>query len=178
MQDQPAAIDLRKSRNSKMQKHQLRIDMTPMVDLGFLLISFFIFTTEISRPHVTDLFMPANGDSSAVAESKTITILMGEGNRLYYYNGKETTAFVNHGIIPTNYSVYQGIGEILRARQNNLDLMKLGRRELIVLIKPGKAASYHHLVNILDEMLINGVTRYAIADPSSREEKYLAQGQF
>ena len=71
-----------------MKKANLKIDMTPMVDLGFLLISFFIFTTEISKPRVTNLYMPKGVDSTRIAESKSLTILLSDDDdNIFYYNG-------------------------------------------------------------------------------------------
>src|SRR6266542_97025 len=55
----------------------IKIDMTPMVDLGFLLMAFFIFTTEISKPAVTKLYMPHEGEPTEVPDSRSLTILLG-----------------------------------------------------------------------------------------------------
>ena len=59
----------------RIKKVNLKIDMTPMVDLGFLLIAFFSFTTEISKPSITSLYMPKDGDSTKISESRSLTIL-------------------------------------------------------------------------------------------------------
>src|SRR5207249_4569719 len=69
----------------RMHKDSLRIDMTPMVDLGFLLIAFFIFTTEISKPAITNLYMPQTGDSIKIQESKSLTILLPGSDEIFYY---------------------------------------------------------------------------------------------
>ena len=63
----------KKTGAGRMKKANLRIDMTPMVDLGFLLIAFFIFTTEISKPAVTKLYMPHEGAPINVLDSKSLT---------------------------------------------------------------------------------------------------------
>ena len=72
---------------NRIKKANLKIDMTPMVDLGFLLISFFIFTTEISKPAITNLYMPKDGDPTKIPESKSLTILLGNNDHVFYYNG-------------------------------------------------------------------------------------------
>src|SRR5690242_1726814 len=69
------------------KKHSLKVDMTPMVDLGFLLISFFVITTELTRPRAMDLFMPHDGEMVPSKESATITILTGNNDKLFYYYG-------------------------------------------------------------------------------------------
>jgi biopolymer transport protein ExbD len=59
----------------RMVKHNLKIDMTPMVDLGFLLITFFVITAELSKPQAMNLYMPHDGRPTDAAESKSITFL-------------------------------------------------------------------------------------------------------
>src|SRR6185436_21050116 len=76
---------------SHNKKQVIRIDMTPMVDLGFLLITFFVFTTTMSTPKATDLFMPKdptnNKDSTKLINDLALTLLLDDDNRVYYYNG-------------------------------------------------------------------------------------------
>src|SRR5215831_9997933 len=83
----------------QMRKTRLKIDMTPMVDLGFLLISFFIFTTEMSRPTTTKLNMPYNGDSTRIADLKSMTILLTTDDKVYYYCGNFETALATNEIM-------------------------------------------------------------------------------
>ena len=82
---QSAITENKKAGVRRMIKHNLKIDMTPMVDLGFLLISFFVITTELSRPQAMNFYMPHEGPPSDAAESKTITFLTGANNKLFYY---------------------------------------------------------------------------------------------
>src|SRR5687767_12855754 len=72
----------------------IRIDMTPMVDLGFLLITFFIFTASMAENKALKLFMPADGSTSTIGNSTVITALLGADNKLYLYEGdwKRATA--------------------------------------------------------------------------------------
>src|SRR5438874_8900281 len=75
----------------KGKKLSTRVDVTPMVDLGFLLITFFIFTTTLARPTAMKLVMPDDRPTnikSLASEEKTITLLAGRNNRLFYYPGK------------------------------------------------------------------------------------------
>jgi len=71
------------SSTTRKRKVQLKIDMTPMVDLGFLLISFFIFTTEISKPAATQLYMPHDADPIEVPASKSLTILIKNHDQVF-----------------------------------------------------------------------------------------------
>ena len=175
-------IQLPANRRSKtgvrrMIKHSRKVDMTPMVDLGFLLISFFIITTELSRPNVMNLIMPAEGLPTPAAESKTITFLTGAGNKLFYYYGEEKDAGIANPIIQTSWDENNGAGKVISQKQSQLDEVKGGRNELVVIIKPGKESSYKNVVDILDEMTIHGVTRYAIVKPVDKESQYLERNK-
>src|SRR5262245_608033 len=76
----------------KAKRLSTRVDMTPMVDLGFLLITFFIFTTTMSTPSTMDLFMPKDTnkdeEQNKAKESGALTIMLGKSNVIYYYEGQ------------------------------------------------------------------------------------------
>lgn len=158
----------------RMKRANLKIDMTPMVDLGFLLISFFIFTTEISKPAVTNLYMPRDGDSTKIPESKSLTILLGKTDHVFYYHGEMEQAIKNKQIFQTSYNEMNGIGNIIRQTQTELKKRMIDKKELVVLIKPGQNSSFKNVINALDEMLINGVTRYVITDQAEDEGSYMS----
>ena len=157
----------------RMKKANLKIDMTPMVDLGFLLIAFFIFTTEISKPTVTNLYMTDDRDSTGIPDSKSLTFLLGNNEQLFYYYGREKEAVENNQVYATSYAPDNGAGKIIREKQFSLDQRFANRKELTILIKPGKSCSYKNVVDMLDEMMINGVTRYSLVDPGKYDGKYL-----
>jgi biopolymer transport protein ExbD len=157
----------------RMKRHTLKTDMTPMVDLGFLLITFFVITAELSKPRALPLNMPADGDVTLSAESKSLTILVGANNKIYYYSGTQEAAEKNNALKETGWSESNGIGKIIREKQAQLDIASIDRNELVVLIKPGKESRYKNAVDVLDEMLIHRVTRYAIVKPSDWEMKQL-----
>ena len=174
---QRSVTENRKTGVRRMIKHNLKVDMTPMVDLGFLLISFFVITTELSQPKTMNLIMPTDGRPTPRAESKTITFLTGAGNKLYYYYGEEKDAGIKNPIIQTSWDENKGVGKVIGQKQSQLDEVKGGRNEMVVIIKPGKESTYKNVVDILDEMTIHGVSRYAVVKPGDKDAQYLEKNK-
>ena len=169
---------LRKKAGVKsIKKHNLKIDMTPMVDLGFLLISFFVITTELSRPKTMNLYMPVDGPPMPTERSKTITFLAGANNKLFYYYGEEKDAGILEPIFEISWDEKNGIGKIIREKQLQLDHVKGGRDRMMIIIKAGKESTYKNAVDMLDEMTIHGITRYAIVKTGNKEEQYLEKNR-
>jgi biopolymer transport protein ExbD len=155
----------------RSKKLSTRVDLTPMVDLGFLLITFFIFTTTMARPTSLHLALPADGPPSQTGKTNTLTIIPVAGNKVFYYHGDLNEAMAAHQYGTTNFSITEGIGRVIRDKRQALE--KSGRfkaKDLVLIIKPDASASYRAVVDALDETLINDVTRYAFTD-LSREEK-------
>jgi biopolymer transport protein ExbD len=168
----------RKAGVRRVRKEAAKPDMTPMVDLGFLLITFFIVTTRLSQPAVMKLNMPKeSGDSTKVAQSNALTILLDFDDKVYYYLGDWSKAYSQNAIYHTSYSVAEGIGKVIRDRQKWLDEQGTaeGRRGLMLLIKPGEGASYRNVVDALDEVTINLVARYAITGLEREERDWMAR---
>lgn len=159
-----------KGNKNHTMKAQPKIDMTPMVDLGFLLITFFIFTTSMSDPAVTKLFMPADGAPTTLSKDIALTVLLSGNDSIYYYHGKWDGVVGKNGPGVTNYAVKTGIGKIIREKQKHL-LAK--RNDLMLLIKPLETASYNNLVNMIDEITINDVKKYAIVDATTEEKNFI-----
>jgi biopolymer transport protein ExbD len=154
----------RKHAGTRSKKLSTRIDLTPMVDLGFLLITFFIFTTTLNTPTAMRLVMPANGDSSQTAESKTLNLILSDNNRIEYYKGNNIR-FMQ----ATDYSA-EGLRQVIQTAKNNLS----DRNDLVVLIKPSEFSSYKNIVAALDEMTINDVKKYVLMNMTSDEKRNLS----
>jgi biopolymer transport protein ExbD len=172
-----AAVQRRSKSFARNKKTEISIDMTPMVDLGFLLITFFVFTTSLSQPAAMKLNMPAHGiEGPTLAESLALSVLLDGKNRIYYYHGSWEEAERNSEIFKTNYSTLSGLGEIIRQKQKAIDAsgkFPEGKNELMLLIKPGKESTYQHLVDALDEALINDVKKYAVVEMTKEEKEWL-----
>jgi biopolymer transport protein ExbD len=144
----------------KAKRLSTRVDMTPMVDLGFLLITFFIFTTTMAQPTAMKLYLPKDVDKpeeqNKVKESGAFTILLGSNDQVYYYEGLDPTK-----LQATNF---KGIrDEIIKKKQST------NPEDLVIIIKPSEEATYKNTVDILDEMTISEIKRYAMVDISSGE---------
>lgn len=160
----------------RMKKHSLKTDMTPMVDLGFLLIAFFVMTTEINRPRVTNLNMPKEGGPPILLKmSNALTVLV-DADKVYYYHGDWKEALANQQIFETNLSVKDGLGKVIREKQAWLQKSNIspeGKDGLMLLIKPTANASYKAVIDALDETLINNVTRHAMVKLEAEELEYV-----
>lgn len=144
---------------ARHKRLSLRIDMTPMVDLGFLLITFFIFTSTMSQPSTMNLIMPDdNGPGTPIKESGALTLLPVENGKVYYYEGK-----LEKAVLKT--TSLKGIREVLIAKKR-----RTPEKDLFVVIKPSKVTDYSTIVAILDEVKITNVKRYAIADITAADE--------
>lgn len=162
---------------SNAKFHAVKIDMTPMVDLGFLLITFFIFTTSLTQPTVTKLTMPkADTDIIQDVYEKTLLTAVLEKDKAFVYEGDFKKAAAANAVTQTDYNVRTGLGDVVRQKQKSLQGEGL-KDDLLVVIKPLPSASYQDLMNALDEMLINGVSRYSVVDASAGEKAYTASKQ-
>lgn len=154
---------------AKSKKLSTRVDLTPMVDLGFLLITFFIFTTNMSKPTAMKLIMPKGGDSMSLGESAALTVCPIAGDKVFYYHGNLQEALINHQYGFTSYSISTGIGAVIREKQAAMDKAGKKRIDLMLIIKPGDMSSYRNTVDLLDEVMINAITHYAIVDISKED---------
>ncbi|MFL5748576.1 MAG: ExbD/TolR family protein [Niastella sp.] len=159
----------------RSKKLSTKVDLTPMVDLGFLLITFFIFTTTMSESKAMKLIMPDDSDpksESLVAETGSLTVIPLADNKVFYYHGQLDQALKANAWGVTNYSEIDGLGKIVRNKQAALDKIKPGnRKELMLMIKPSPESNYESVVNALDEAMINDVKRYAILDITDKEKE-------
>ena len=157
----------------RMKKHVLRVDMTPMVDLGFLLITFFILTAEMTKPAVSDLYMPKDGPPTNLGEKDALTIILRNNNQIAYYRGSFENVRQNNGIRFTTANSNIGIRKAIQNVQRSLGSRQNASKNMMLLIKPTDLASYGAVVGILDEVLINDVKKYAIMELSEGEKQFL-----
>lgn len=137
----------------RVKKMSTRIDMTPMVDLAFLLLTFFMLTTQLMDPNVIALQMPEKETPDTplpeVRSERVVTLILGENNKIYWYTGV-TQPQLNL----TDYST-KGIRDVIRQKKEEIN-------KLIVLVKPSAESSYQNLIDTLDEMDIQSVQFYLV----------------
>ncbi|HOZ75972.1 MAG TPA: biopolymer transporter ExbD [Flavobacterium sp.] len=167
------------SKKVRSKKQNSKVDLTAMVDLAFLLITFFMLTTTLSKPQSMNLGLPDkdpnkdNNKDVKVDENRTMTILLGDNNKLVRYVGLLATPVA--GGAPKDFAYGKdGIrGELLSRKEKVLQYTGNKDKGMIVIIKPSKKSNYRNLVDILDEMAIVNVPTYAIVNEFTPEETKL-----
>ena len=154
----------------KPKKLSTRVDLTPMVDLGFLLITFFVFTTTMSKPTAMHMNEPKDDPDNQlkVKESAVMTILLGKADQVYYYNGTLTGDNASQIFKSTNF---KEIRQIILDKRNAVPDGDKSKSDLMFIIKADKLSKFKNAINILDEMQIDGVPpgHYAEVDMSDTE---------
>ncbi|MDO6433248.1 biopolymer transporter ExbD [Flavitalea sp. BT771] len=148
----------------KGKKLSTRVDLTPMVDLGFLLITFFIFTTTMSSPTAMKLNLPKDTDKpdeqNKLKESAALTVMPSKANYIYYYEGLDPSKL--------QQSDWKKIRDVILDKKRRTD-----PKDFMVIIKPTQDATYKNTVDMLDEMKIDDVKRYALVDITPDEYKFI-----
>ena len=137
--------------------------MTPMVDLAFLLLTFFVMTTTFNKPYVMKMTMPEKDDrlpAPPLPASRALTLILGDNNKIYWYQG-----LVDPKIEVTTFST-DGIRKLLAKKNKQM-------KKMMVLIKPSSKSKYKNIVDILDEMLITNIDRYALVDITPLDEELI-----
>ncbi|WP_297516483.1 biopolymer transporter ExbD [Flavobacterium sp.] len=164
----------------RSKKQNSKVDLTAMVDLAFLLITFFMLTTTLSKPQAMDLGLPDKEEDKTkekdikVDQRRTMTIILGDDNKIEWFHGLLEAPEAGGKPTQTTHG-REGIRkEILKRVESVPQVTGNKDKGLIVIIKPTKESTYRNLVDILDEMAICSVPTYAIVNDFSPEEKALA----
>ncbi len=170
-----AALEPTASKTGKKpraRKRSFRLDMTPMVDLAFLLLTFFMLTTTFAKPNVMQLTMPVKPENeeerTTITSSQAMTIILGQAHKVYYYLGLNAPGDPSVPVpeLHTTDLGPKGIRQVLLTQ----DIQK---PNLVVLIKTTPRATYSDMVDILDEMNITNHKRYALTDLPAADRQLL-----
>lgn len=168
-----------KGKKVRSKKQNAGVDLTAMVDLAFLLITFFMLTTSMNKPQSMNLAMPDKSEDAKevektkVDENRTMTILLGADNKVKWYMGMPGQPLEG----PNDSSYGQnGIRKVIMDNTKKaLAYSQDAEKGLIVIIKASENANYRNLVDILDEMAITGSKTYAIVDISDADLDILGE---
>ncbi len=145
----------KKNEKVRSKKTSTRIDMTPMVDLAFLLLTFFVMTTTLNKPQTMEITMPEKPNKEdklpEINEKNVLTLVLGKNNKVFWYMG-----ITDPKVVLTDFSK-DGIRKVLLEKKAELP-------KLVILIKATNDAKYRNMVDILDEMNISSIPRYALVD--------------
>ena len=135
----------------KSKKLSTRVDLTPMVDLGFLLITFFVFTTTMSQATAMKMNEPKDDKDKEmkVKNSGAMTILLGKGNQIYYYYGQLKPETISEEFKSTTF---KQIRKLILDMKNKTPI-----DDLMFIIKSDKLSTFNNAIDILDEMTISSV---------------------
>ncbi|MBT9391987.1 biopolymer transporter ExbD [Hymenobacter sp. NST-14] len=164
MANLPTAAPAARGIKPRAKKHAFHLDMTPMVDLAFLLLTFFMLTTTFSKPTVMQVAMPVKGPETPVSELQSLTLLLDKNQQVHYFFGLNPGPDAA-GLRTTTFAA-DGLRQVLlgfRARQP----------EGVVLIKPTDESTYQNMVDALDEMNITDQKKYALVELSAADKALL-----
>ena len=199
-----------KTGKSKQKKMNARVDFTPMVDMIMLLVTFFMLCTTLIKPQTMEIAMPADletneDNSTQVEESKAVTLLLDEGDAIYYFEGipgqvtPEKTTYGKGGVrdklLRKNQAAYQKIQQLKKefqlqqssdpqTFQKNKEAFEAKMKEIMggddtpnVIIKATDKATYYNLVDALDEMKICNIGKFMINDFTPEDQKILDEAK-
>ena len=179
MQTSDSGSHKKGSKKVRTKKMSTRVDLTAMVDLGFLLITFFMLATTMNKPKTMEVNKPAKDEKEDKPEppikmSKTATLMLGARNKCYaYVSPDEIDASTEITLDSLDYSP-TGLRKFIQRRQKEVQEQWGDKDMLFVIIKPLPGSNVKNIVDVLDEMTINDVKRYAILEPNDPIDSLIA----
>lgn len=193
-----------KHAKKRAKKSSTKIDMTPMVDLAFLLLTFFVLTSTFSKPKTMEINFPAEPEDKKMETkvNNALTFIMTKDDGIYYYNGEfypegnekgqpatqlKKTDFSAKGLHkllldrnkPTNDAIKKLEARLLKREIVDTTYKRLvnnekGKKEaLTVLVKADEKAIYKNIIDVIDELNICNIGKYAIVDMGAKELELL-----
>lgn len=158
-----------KARSKKMST---KVDLTPMVDLAFLLITFFMLTTTLNKPNAMEVNVPKKIDKPVKVNEETILhLVLDKDDEVWWYTGLSPV-----GMKKTGFFNEKGIRDVIYKQQVRMQNTMGNKDTMVVLIKTTDKAKFKDLIDALDEMDITGVKKYAIQDAEPLEVEAIANG--
>lgn len=177
----PGNSTKRTGRRSK--KLSTRIDLTPMVDLGFLLTTFFMFTTTLAQPKVLPVMMPYDGgnpgDATPWKKDQAMTLLLSKDHQVCYYDGIPDDPAHPPVLERAGFHAKNGIRDVIIDKIKRVEALKRNGTlkpadDVAFLIKPDVTSTYDDFVRIMDEMNISDVKIKAVVDITPQDQALIA----
>jgi biopolymer transport protein ExbD len=148
-----------KKKRRKGRRMGIRIDMTPLVDVAFLLLTFFMYTTSMSRPQTMEINLPPDKEVKVeIAESNLLTMRVNDKGEMFWNTGIEAPKRLD----PATLRAF------LRERvQTN--------PKLVVLLKIERTAKYNRMVNLIDDFSVCRVERFSLAPLLENDKALMAK---
>lgn len=165
-----AEVQIKEQSNGKktQNKKPIRVDMTPMVDLGFLLITFFMFTANFSKPGAINFSNPPKNPThieTHVDIRNSITFILGRDGRVFYYQA-EKNDLNDNSLTEVSFDKAQ-VAKTIEAAKANAPK----KENFTIIIKPADDSQYKTMVDMLDEMTITKSEKYGIAEMNDKEKE-------
>jgi len=162
------------SRNSRQVP---KVDLTAMVDLAFLLITFFMLTTSLSKPNAMDMAKPDQGpEEMGVPSSRTMTILLGKNDKLAWYMGEaDKSQLQTVSFQEVRTAILANKAQVSQANASNQ------QKSLIIIVKPTAGANYQNFVDIMDEISLAKITTAPMIDDDNllpEEQSFILKTNF
>ncbi|MDQ3017524.1 MAG: biopolymer transporter ExbD, partial [Bacteroidota bacterium] len=165
-------------KKKRSKKGSTRVDLTAMVDLGFLLITFFMLATTFNKPKTMEVNKPAKEDEKVIEPpikmSKTATLMLGARDKLYAYVSPDEIDETTELILDSLSYGPTGLRKFIQRRQSEVKAQWGNKDDLFIMIKPLPGSNYKNIVDVLDEMSITDVKRYAILEPTDPIDSLVA----
>ena len=163
-----AEVVAQEKSGGKQKKKLIRVDMTPMVDLGFLLITFFMFTTNFTKPNVMDLGLPAKGPHPPITEidaRNQVTFILGKDNKVFYHQSTKEDLNTSN-LKETDFSGIN-ISKLISEAYKKAPKPE----NFTIIVEPTDDANYKNFVDMLDNIVISKKETYGITDIKPWEKK-------
>jgi biopolymer transport protein ExbD len=137
----------------------IRVDLTPMVDVLMLLITFFMLTTVFTTPQTMEINLPPDETPVEVAESSLLTLRVLANGTIYWNMGMDRPQTVE----------FKDLRPLLEDKLRN-------NAKLITLVKLQREGTYEMMVNILDELNLATITRFSMAPFKDVDQRFIEKG--
>jgi len=155
----PRGHDKKKGKKKKKRRVGVKIDNTPMVDVAFLLLTFFMLTTTMNKPQTMEINLPPSNDVTVeVAQSNLMTLRVKEDGAIFW----------NIGVDKQEKVEFKGLRALMDERNR-------ANPKLITLIKIDRKGKYQMMVDIMDELNLANVTRFSLAPMEDADQKILSK---